>query len=211
MDEVLKTEVCTPAFETKCASIDLKVKVIIIKDQCHNITHTVCSAADEVIENKICVYSYERQLEEMVAKTVKVTYNKECSSQKVSVCQPVQSHSYQSYGQQYCKEEDQETCYNIPTVTPVDTKVSVIFPSPLKTCENKPISITRISCEDLIEEKCIKVPQIEEKTEKVEKCKVTLAKQSCQEISLTLPKQVCVGLVHGHAVDLTASEYHAKV
>jgi len=131
----------------------------------------------------------------------------------VTVCQPAQGHSYHSYGQpqQYCKEEDQETCYNVPKVTAVDTKVSVTYPSPIKSCSNKPITIPRVTCEDVIEEKCITVPDVKEETEKVEKCEVSLAEPKCQYIDLTLPKQVCVGLVYGHAVELTAKQYHAKV
>jgi hypothetical protein len=211
VDEVVNATVCTPKLKTKCASVDVKVKVIVDKEQCQDITRTVCSFADEVIENAICVYSYEKQSEDTVAKTVKVTYAKECTSQRVTVCQPRQGYSYQSYGQQYCKEEDQETCYRVPKVTDVDTKVSVVFPSPLKSCSNKSITIQRLSCEDLIENKCITVPEVKEETKEVEKCEVSLAEPSCQEISLTLPKQVCVGLVYGHAVELTAQQYHAKV
>jgi len=215
IDEVVKAKVCTPALNTKCASVDFKVKSIIDKEQCQDITRTVCSSIEEVIENKICVYSHEKESKDTVAKTIEVTYAKECTTQRVTVCQPAQGHSYHSYGQpqQYCKEEDQETCYNVPKVTAVDTKVSVIYPSPIKTCSNKPITILKISCEDIVKEKCITVPDVKEETEKVEKCEVSLAEPKCQYIDLTLPKQVCVGLVYrlGHAVELTAKQYHAKV
>jgi len=208
---VVKAKICTPAFDTKCSTVDVKVKAIVDKEQCQDITRTVCTSADEVMENKICVYSYEKQSEDTVAKTVKVTYAKECKSQRVTVCQPAQGYSHQSYGHQYCKEEDQQTCYNVPKVTAVDKKVSVVFPSPIKSCSDKPITIPRVSCEDLIEKKCITVPDVQEKTEKVEKCEVSLSEPSCQEVSLTLPKQVCVGLVYGHAEEITAKQYHAKV
>merc|ERR1712106_185660 len=211
VDEVIKAKVCTPAFETKCKTVDVTVKAIVDKEQCQDITRTVCTTADEVIENNICVYSYEKQSEKTVATTVAVTYAKECTNQKVTVCQPSQGYSHQSYGQQYCKEDYQKTCYNVPKVTPVDKKVSVVFPSPVKSCSDKPITIPRVSCEDLIENKCITVPDVKDEIKKVEKCEVSLAEPSCQEVSLTLPKQVCTDLVYGHAQELTAHQYHAKV
>jgi len=211
VDEVIKAKVCTPAFETKCTTVDVTVKAIVDKEQCQDITRTVCTTADEVIENNICVYSYEKQSEKTVATTVAVTYAKECTNQKVTVCQPSQGYSHQSYGQQYCKEDYQKTCYNVPKVTPVEKKVSVVFPSPVKSCSDKPITIPRVSCEDLIENKCITVPDVKDEIKKVEKCEVSLAEPSCQEVSLTLPKQVCTDLVYGHAQELTAHQYHAKV
>ena len=211
VDEVVKAKVCTPAFETKCSMTEVKVKVITDKEQCQDITRTVCTSSDEVVENKICVYSYEKQSESTVAKTVSVTYAKECKNQKVTVCQPAQSYGYNSYGQQYCKEEYQKTCYNVPKVEPKEEKVSVVYPSPVKSCSEKSITVPRVSCEDIVENKCITVPDVKDETEKVEKCEVALAEPSCQYVSLTLPKQVCVGLVYGHAVELTAEQYHAKV
>merc|ERR1711874_116364 len=67
---------------------DLTVKTIVDKEQCQDITRTVCTVSGEVVENNICVYSYEKQSESTVATTVKVTYAKECSKQYVTVCQP---------------------------------------------------------------------------------------------------------------------------
>merc|ERR1711874_427958 len=141
VDEVAKVKVCTPAFERKCSSVDLTVKTIVDKEQCQDITRTVCTVSDEVVESNICVYSYEKQSESTVATTVKVTYAKECSKQ-------------------YCKQQPQNTCYNVPKVTKAEKKVSVVFPSPVKSCTNKPISVPRVSCEDLIENKCITVPDV---------------------------------------------------
>jgi len=213
VDEVAKVKVCTPAFETKCSSVDLTVKTIVDKEQCQDITRTVCTVSDEVVENNICVYSYEKQSESTLATTVKVTYAKECSKQYVTVCQPGRGYGgyQQSYGQQYCKQQPQNTCYNVPKVTKAEKKVSVVFPSPVKSCTNKPISVPRVSCEDLIENKCITVPDVKDEVKSVEKCEVALAEPSCQYVSLTLPKQVCTELVYGHAKAITAQQYHAKV
>merc|ERR1712045_527908 len=80
------------------------------------------------------------------------------------------------------------------------------FPEPIKTCVNKPISLPRISCEDLSEEKCITVPEVEDVTETFEKCITQLAAPSCQAVELTLPKQVCKEINYGYAEDTRSVE-----
>jgi hypothetical protein len=130
---------------------------------------------------------------------VEVTFVKEIKTQMVTVCQPVYSYGYSSYGQQYCKEVAQETAFNVPVVTPVDVPVKVIYPEAIKTCENKPIDLPRVSCENLTEKKCITVPEVEDAVESIEKCDTQLAAPACQPVELTLPKQTCIELVYGYA------------
>merc|ERR1712150_123149 len=77
----------------------------------------------------------------------------------VTVCQPKAGYGYHSYGHQYCKEVSQETCYNKPMVMPMDVPVMVTYPEPMKSCMDKPIMLPRVSCEDIMEEKCIMVPE----------------------------------------------------
>merc|ERR1712007_407543 len=89
-------------------------------------------------------------------------------------------------GHNYCKEVAQETCYNVPVVTPVEPAVEVAYPEPIKSCVNKPIDLIVISCEDLTEEKCI----------------TQLAAPACQTVDLTLPKQVCKEINYGYAEDV---------
>merc|ERR1712025_1130717 len=103
----------------------------------------------------------------------------------VTVCQPKAGYGYHAYGHQYCKEVAQETCY----------------PEPMKNCVNKPISLPRVTCEDITERKCIMVPEIMEDIEMVDKCETMLAAPNCQMVELSLPKQVCVELVYGHAYE----------
>merc|ERR1712194_583441 len=130
-------------------------------------------------------YSYQQKTEATTAKTVEVPYKKVCDTQMVTVCQPTPGYGYHSYGHNYCKEVAQETCYNVPVVTPTEPAVNVVYPEPIKTCVNKPISLPRISCEDLSEEKCI----------------TQLAAPACQNVELTLPKQVCKEINYGYAED----------
>merc|ERR1711874_378504 len=200
-DVVEAAEVCTP--------IELSRKSIKDVEQCYTVTRTVCTESIEEIDNEVCTYSYQPKDEETTAKTVEVTFNKECETQMVTVCQPAQygyGHGHGGYGHNYCKEVAQETCYNVPVVTVVEPAVTVTYPEPIKTCVNKPISLPRISCEDLSEEKCITVPEVEVVSETFEKCVTALAAPACQAVELTLPKQVCVEIVYGFAHDAPKHE-----
>merc|ERR1719206_455436 len=200
-DVVETAEVCTPARETVCNPIELAIKVIVDKEQCYPVTRTVCTESIEEIDNEICTYSYQQKTEATTAKTVEVTFEKQCDTQLVTVCQPTPGYRYHSYGHNYCNEVAQETCYNVPVVTPVEPAVEVVYPEPNKTCVNKPISLPRISCEDLTEEKCITVPEVEDSTVTSEKCITQLAAPACQAVELTLPKQVCKEINYGYAED----------
>merc|ERR1712048_513930 len=153
------------------------------------------------IDNEVCSYSYQPKTEATTAKIVEVSFKKECETQMVTVCQPTPGYRYHSYGHKYCKEVSQETCYNVPVLTVVEPAVDVTYPEPIKTCLNKPISLPRISCEDLSEEKCITVPEVEDVSETFEKCVTALAAPACQNVELTLPKQVCKEINYGYAED----------
>jgi hypothetical protein len=194
-------EVCTPALETACEAVELPIKRIVDKEFCYTVTRTVCTESIEEIPQQVCSYSYQKKYEDTTGKTVEVTFEKQTNVQMVTVCQPGhQGYGYgHSYGHNYCKEVAQETAYNVPVVTPVDVPVKVSYPEPIKTCVDKPISLPRVSCEDLSEEKCITVPEVEDATETVDKCQTQLAAPACQKVELTLPKQVCVELVYGYA------------
>ena len=190
LDVVEQADVCTPNIETTCAPVELARKAIKDVEQCYTVTRTVCTESTEEIDNEVCSYSYQPKAEITTAKTVEVSFVKECETMMVTVCEPGHGYGYGGYGHNYCKEVAQETCYNTPVVTVVEPEVEVVYPEPIKTCVNKPISLPRISCEDLSEEKCITVPEIEPVTESVDKCVSGLGAPNCQAVELTLPKQV---------------------
>ena len=194
-------EVCTPAFETVCEDVELAIKKIVDVEFTYTVTRTVCTESIEEIDNEVCSYSYQQKEEATTAKTVEVTFEKQTDVQMVTVCQPGHGYGYghQGYGHNYCKEVAQETAYNVPVVTPVDVDVTVAYPEPIKTCVNKPISLPRVSCEDLSEEKCIMVPEVMDDIETVEKCTAGLGPLACKKVELSLPKQRCVELVYGYA------------
>merc|ERR1712045_216782 len=199
VDVVESAEVCTPAFETVCETIEVPTKKIIDVEQCYPVTRTVCSESVEVIDNEICVYSYSQKVVATTAKTVTVPFKRECNTQMVTVCQPTPGYGYHQYGHNYCKEVAQETCYNVPVVTEDIQDVEVAFPEPIEECVQKPIDLIRISCEDLTEEKCITVPEVMDDIELEEKCITQLAAPACQTVELTLPKQVCKEINYGYA------------
>merc|ERR1712200_303256 len=208
LDVVEISDVCTPALDTVCTPIELSRKSIKDVEQCYTVTRTVCTESTEEIDNEVCSYSYQPKSEVTTAKTVEISFNKECETQMVTVCQPAQygyGHGH-GYGENYCKEVAQETCYNVPVVTVVEPEATVTYPEPIKTCVNKPISLPRISCEDLAEEKCITVPEVEDVTEAAEKCVTGLTDPACQGVELTLPKQVCVEIVYGFAHETAEHE-----
>merc|ERR1712124_136349 len=78
----------TPALETVCNPIELAIKVIVDVEQCYPVTRTVCTESIEEIDNEICTYSYQQKTEATTAKTVEVTFEKQCDTQMVTACQP---------------------------------------------------------------------------------------------------------------------------
>ena len=200
-DVVVTAEVCVPAFETVCDEVMANIKRVVDKEQCYNVGRSVCSVSIEDVDNEICTYFYVPKKEMTNAKTVSVSFNKDCVSQMVTVCQPGGYGYSPAYGHNYCKEVAQETCYNVPIVTIVTPEVEVEYPEPEMKCVNKQILLPRITCEDITEEKCITVPEVNEDVEVIEKCITRVAEPNCQTVDLTLPKQVCVEIVYGYAHD----------
>merc|ERR1712064_190869 len=77
------------------------------------------------IDNEVCSYSYQPKNEETTGKTVEVTFEKQCETMMVTVCEPGHGYGYGGYGHNYCKEVAQETCYNVPVVTVVEPGITV--------------------------------------------------------------------------------------
>merc|ERR1739842_189849 len=75
LDVVEPAEVCTPTIVTECAPVDLAIKIVVEKEQCYDVTRTVCTESIEEITT---------------AKTVEVSFEKQCDTQMVTVCQPAQ-------------------------------------------------------------------------------------------------------------------------
>merc|ERR1712106_906100 len=197
VSEMKTVEVCTPSLQTTCTMVKLSVKTIKDQEQCMNITRTICSVNTEEIEEEMCVHTYQSKAEDTTATTYEVSFTQECQTQAVTVCQPSAGSGYYSYGQQDCKEEEQKTCYKVPTVMPREETVTVSYPEPVEKCMQKTITIPRVTCEDVTEKRCVMFPEIMDDMEMVEKCEVILGPPFCQVMEVALPKQVCKELVYG--------------
>ena len=182
-------------YSTRCENVDMPVKRIIDEKFCFKVTQTICTESISEIPNQVCSYSYNTKSKDSIAKTLDVTFEKQRHVQLVTVCS---YHLLHGYGPS-CKEVAQETAYNVPVVVPMDVPVKISYPDPIKTCINQPIALPVVNCKDEVEEKCIVVPKLMNDVESVEKCQTYLkAKPSCQDLSLTLPKLICVELVYGY-------------
>ena len=133
-----------------------------------------------------------------------------------------------------CKDVEQETCYNAPElveeIQPVTNTVAEAqevstckpYSQPtdiaVQVCEDKPVEVVRVSCEDVTTEKCVIVPEVEEAEEEVrhrkpvlctvsvhcsiiqvEVCRPEIASPECNTVSLELPKEHCIEIVYGYA------------
>jgi len=203
IDVVEVAETCTPTIATECNNVALPVKLIEDIDFTYIVTRTVCTESIQEIPQEVCVYKYNQKTEDTTAKTVEVTFEKVTDVQMVTVCQPGPAGyghgGYGGYGHNYCKEVAQETAYNVPVVTPVDIDVTVAYPEPEKVCVDKPISLPVVSCNDISEERTIKVPTVVDSEVIVAMCIAKIGEPDCQNVELTLPKQRCIELAYGHA------------
>ena len=112
---------------------------------------------------------------------VDVTYSKECMEQMVTVCQP----GYGGYGGYHskCKELAQETCYNKPSTAPRQEEVTLMVPTPSQECSPMQVQIPTINCEEVTEERCVKLPSLEEDQVEAQQCTVGVGGQKCREVS----------------------------
>jgi len=191
------------AFETECEKQTVIIKKVIQVDYCFTINKTVCSVSEELVNNEICTYEYLKKEEASTAQTVTTNFEKKCRKQKVTVCDYSSFQNFSPFESQtfgfppVCKEVAQETCFNVPGVQPVDIPVTIAYPEPVKTCQNVTIHLPKVDCQIEADEKCIKVPDLEELPTTVEKCLPKLANPKCRRVDLVLPKQICQDIIYG--------------
>eukprot|EP00095_Tigriopus_kingsejongensis_P006319 maker-scaffold61_size441589-snap-gene-3.35 protein:Tk06319 transcript:maker-scaffold61_size441589-snap-gene-3.35-mRNA-1 annotation:"hypothetical protein" len=190
--EKAEAEICVPTLETGCEEKEVTLKAPIEKEQCFTITTTECNAEVSEEEVKICVYVYEKEEKQTTAKIADVKYTKRCDSNYINVCQPKPSYGYNKEEEEVCKEVPQETCYNRPQTESKEKDLTVTIPKAVEKCETKRIQIPTVTCEDKKEERCFKLIALEETTQLIQKCTVSIAEPKCNEVSLNLPAQTCV-------------------
>merc|ERR1711935_602861 len=135
------------------------------------------------------------------------TFEQQCKQEYYQVCHPVHHAVHHAvnngygYGagvathhqqHQACSNVPKKTCTNVPKVSPKQEAVTLAYPVSEKSCSQAPISVPRVTCEEVETQKCFKVPELVDKVENVDKCEVTPAPPACRVASLTLPKQTCI-------------------
>ena len=103
------------------------------------------------------------------------------------------------YDEVKCKDVEQETCYNVPRLSPVSVPAQLSWPVTRDQCQDQPLSVTRIRCEQVVSEKCILVPEVEQVEEREEVCRTELGEPECRNETLELPRESCIELVYGYA------------
>ena len=140
-------KVCLPTIEKDCKKVTVKSRSLETRESCVKVVRTVCEEEEEVVDNEVCYYVYNKESQDTEAGTVSVDYEKKCEEETQKQCQPQTGYGYNSGG--HCKNKKMEVCYNVPKVSPAKTSVSVSFPVPEKKCENKQVKIPKISCKEV--------------------------------------------------------------
>jgi len=200
----LTAEVCTPTIARDCRQVKVKTLAIESRQDCVQIARTVCNEVTEEVDNTVCYTEYETETRPAEATTVEVQYEVKCENQPTQVC-PQQGYGYSAGG--YCKGENTKVCYNVPKTSPAKTTVSVELPVPREKCDDRKVSLPRVKCEEVTEEKCYSLPYTTEETEELEQCTTELGPPKCEHTPVKLPKQVCVGPAPYKA----PAPYHAPV
>merc|ERR1711971_659682 len=138
VDVVESAEVCTPAFETVCETIEVPTKKIIDVEQCYPVTRTVCSESVEVIDNEICVYSYSQKVVATTAKTITVPFARECNTQMVTVCQPTPATDTTSTATTTARRSPRRLATTSPSSLRTSRTSRLPSPSPSRSASRSP-------------------------------------------------------------------------
>ena len=142
---ILNTKVCTPTIEKDCHKVKVKSRSLETRESCVDVVRTVCEESEEVVDNEVCYYVYNKGSKNIRASTVEVNYEVKCEEETVNTCPPQSGYGYNSY----CKNKKMDVCYNVPKVTPAQAPVTVSFPVAEKKCENKPVKIPKVTCSEI--------------------------------------------------------------
>ena len=103
----LYAEVCTPTIQRDCQKVRLKTQSISAKEDCVKVVRTVCTETEELVDNEVCYYVYNKEKQEAEATTVQVTYEKKCEDEAQKVC-PENQYGHQGY----CKTVNNQVTSN---------------------------------------------------------------------------------------------------
>jgi len=187
-----EAEVCVPTFKTNCEREDVKNGLVIEqKEECYQVTKTVCTETDEISDNEVCAYSFTLTPVETEAKLVDVKWEKSCGDATICVNPHHAPGGYAAPTE--CVEEYRHVCHLSPVLYPVIKKVVIKLPQPVETCIHKQVLLPRVECQQVHERRCMLVPRTHPgPTIKLDKCSVVVGDQACSDTILHLPRQACL-------------------
>jgi len=174
----LLAEVCLPTIVKDCGPVALKERRVEGKESCVDVARTVCTESEESVDNELCYYTYTDGQVEGEVKSVDVAYDLKCED--------APSH----YGHGYGKDQS-KVCYNKPKLSPATSSITLETPVPEKQCENRPVMLPRVKCEEVVEKRCFQLPSADLDSTTLEKCSTQLGAPNCRQVPVKLPRQVC--------------------
>merc|ERR1712215_135700 len=185
-------EVCVPTFKTECEKEDVKNGLVIKQqEECYQVTKTVCTETEDIVDNEVCAYSFTLVPVETEAKLLDVKWEKSCTEDTICV-NP--HHTPGGYAAPtHCVEEYRHVCYLSPVLYPVIKKIVIKLPKPVETCINKQVLLPRLECQKVHERRCMLVPRTPPgPTVKLDKCSIVVGDPTCTDTILQLPRQGCL-------------------
>jgi len=184
-------EICTPTLETSCTTEAVANGLRLTEEYyCYPVTRTVCTEFEDIELVEVCAVAYS--LEEVPSKATlaDVKWEKECK-EEVFCTNPHSAGAYHAAA--YCKEQVKSVCSLYPVVYPVEKTVFLQLPQPYDTCITKEILLPRVKCQQVSEKRCTTVAKTFQADDiDIDKCKVELGQEQCQQTTLKLPRQACL-------------------
>merc|ERR1712106_399363 len=187
-----EAEVCVPTFKADCEKEDVKNGLVIKQqEECYQVTKTICTETEGIVDNEVCAYSFTLVPVETEAKLVDVKWEKSCADDTVCL-NP--HHAPGGYAAPtHCVEEYRHVCHLSPALYPVIKKVVIKLPKPVETCINKQVLLPRLECDQVHERRCMLAPRTQPgPTIKLDKCSVVVGEPACSDTVLQLPRQGCL-------------------
>ena len=138
-----RLQVCSPTIERQCEKVLVKSHTLETREDCVDLVRTVCTEAEEEVDNEVCYLVYSQESQETEATSLTVDYEVKCEEETSGASCPPPSSSYGAGG---CREDNTEVCSNLPRLSPAKTQVTVGYPVAERKCENKPVKIPTVSC-----------------------------------------------------------------
>merc|ERR1712128_60948 len=175
-----------------CEREDVKNGLVIKQqEECYQVTKTICTETEKIVDNEVCAYSFTLVPVETEAKLVDVKWEKSCADDTVCL-----NHHHAPGGYAaptHCVEEYRHVCHLSPALYPVFKKVVIKLPKPVETCINKQVLLPRLECDQVHERRCMLAPRTRPgPTIKLDKCSVVVGEPACSDAVLQLPRQGCL-------------------